>query len=227
MCVDLLEYLRLNLSVLLGTNKPKLPPKPKDPANLIDFDDPPPAPVVKESASQIPLAQRVEMVWKALDNVLLNHPGIEILLIGNFNVIFDYLRLNHIPKVQVLTLQVISKAANNKECVSDIASTIQFPIFFNLLVRVPAVNDSILKTLIAISSNGNAVKALLEYGGLLYFLHILFKDETKNDTTRVLTAELLAKLQSDKLTGPRWTRFLNMYLPPVFADSIRDSTIET
>jgi hypothetical protein len=39
----------------------------------------------------------------------------------------------------------------------------------------------------------------------------------------MLSAELLAKLQADKLTGPKWTRFMIRYLPCIFADSLRDN----
>lgn len=40
---------------------------------------------------------------------------------------------------------------------------------------------------------------------------------------RISAAEVLAKLQSDKLTGPRWSRFITRYIPPIFTDAIRDS----
>ena len=81
-----------------------------------------------------------------------------------------------------------------------------------------------MRTLIALASNGNVVKALLDFGGLLYILEVLCSDRTeKPEVLRLLAAELLAKLQADKLTGPRWTRFIIRYLPPIFADSLRDS----
>lgn len=59
-------------------------------------------------------------------------------------------------------------------------------------------------------------------GGLLYILSTFFNEQLGPDT-RVLAAELLAKLQSDKLTGPRWTRFIVRFLPPIFTDALRDS----
>lgn len=84
--------------------------------------------------------------------------------------------------------------------------------------------ELILRTLIALSSNGNVVKALLDFGGLLYVMQVLCADRIEQtEALRLLAAELLAKLQSDKLTGPRWTRFIIRYLPPIFADSLRDS----
>ncbi|CAD5210525.1 unnamed protein product [Bursaphelenchus xylophilus] len=226
-CVDLVEYLKRHIDTLMGVKKPVLngaPKKPTNPENLIDLDEPEEPINIKESASQIPLSEKVEMVWKALDNVLLNYAGIEILLIGHFQLIFDYLRLNHLQNVQILALSVISKAANNKECVNDISCTVQLPLLLLLLVKNPSAADRILRTLIALSSNGTVVKNLLEFGGLLYLLHILMQQKgDQNEENRLLVAELLAKLQADKLSGPRWSRFIIKYLPPIFADSLRDS----
>ncbi|CAD5207181.1 unnamed protein product [Bursaphelenchus okinawaensis] len=228
-CVDLVEYMKKQIDTLMGVKKPVIngnqQKKPPNPDNLIDFDaEPEPKPNPKESASQIPLSSKVEMVWKALDNVLLNYPGIEILLIGHFPLIFDYLRLNHLQNVQILALSVISKAANNKECVNDISCSVQLPLLLLLLVKNPTAADRILRTLVALSSNGTMVKNLLEFGGLLYLLHILMGAKGDGqDENRLLVAELLAKLQSDKLSGPRWSRFIVKYLPPIFADSLRDS----
>ena len=74
----------------------------------------------------------------------------------------------------------------------------------------------------ALVSNTTMVKNMLDYGGLLYVLNV-FCDQSQQPSTRLLAAELLAKLQSDKLTGPRWTRFIVKFLPPIFADSLRDN----
>lgn len=40
---------------------------------------------------------------------------------------------------------------------------------------------------------------------------------------RMLAAELLAKLQSDKLNGGKWTRLMIQFLPPVFADLLQEN----
>ncbi|KAI6178098.1 DnaJ-like protein subfamily C member 13 [Aphelenchoides besseyi] len=239
-CMDFLEFLKNRIDQLLGVQPkangqtaPKPMPRKKQPSDvLIDLDDdedtPPPinwgVQSSKSAANEIPLNEQVEMVWTALNNVLLHNPGIEFLLIGQFPLIFNYLRLNHLPNVQLKTLGVISKAANNKECVADISHSFQLPLLLILLVKFKESTEIILRTLIALVSNGNVVKALLEYGGLLYLLRILSstRDE-ETETNRLLAAELLAKLQADKLTGPRWSRFIVRYLPPIFADSLRDS----
>ncbi|ETN81936.1 hypothetical protein NECAME_00287 [Necator americanus] len=63
---------------------------------------------------------------------------------------------------------------------------------------------------------------MLEYGGLLYILSVFCSTEG-DPGERLQAAELLTKLQIDKLTGPRWTRFITKFLPPIFADALRDS----
>lgn len=257
--MDFLDFLKKNIDQLLGlspkTNGIQAPPKPptqkKKPSDaLIDLEDDegdPPlinwgvnnaAASSKNSANQIPLNEQVEMVLDALNNVLLHNAGIEFLLIGQFEMLFKYLRLNHLPKVQLKTLAVISKAANNKECVTDISHSFQLPLLLMLLVKPkeckhiapnsPVLNvlavETILRTLIALTSNREVVRSLLDFGGLLYVLQILCADRSEQpEVLRLLAAELLAKLQADQLTGPRWTRFIIRYLPPIFADSLRDS----
>uniref|UniRef100_A0A9J2PM00 Uncharacterized protein n=1 Tax=Ascaris lumbricoides TaxID=6252 RepID=A0A9J2PM00_ASCLU len=59
-------------------------------------------------------------------------------------------------------------------------------------------------------------------GGLLYILSILCESQAAPED-RLAAAELLAKLQANKLTGPRWSRFITRYLPPIFTDALRDS----
>ncbi|VDM82420.1 unnamed protein product, partial [Strongylus vulgaris] len=58
--------------------------------------------------------------------------------------------------------------------------------------------------------------------GLLYILSV-FCSPDSDPGERLQAAELLTKLQADKLTGPRWTRFITKFLPPIFADALRDS----
>ena len=152
--MDLLDFLKKNIDQLLGipstTNGIKGPLKPaaakKKPSNvLIDLDDEEDETPridwgvqnvsLKNGASQISLSGKVEMVLDALNNVLMHNAGIEFLLIGQFEMLFKYLRLNHLPKVQLKTLGVISKAANNKECVVDISHSYQLPLLLVLLVK--------------------------------------------------------------------------------------------
>lgn len=91
--------------------------------------------------------------------------------------------------------------------------------------------EIILRTLSALISNGAIVKEMLECGGLFYVLNVLIEGEgpstvAKHPASRMLAAELLAKLQSDKLNGPKWSRHLGKFLPPIFSDALRDNPSE-
>uniref|UniRef100_A0A915P4T0 J domain-containing protein n=1 Tax=Meloidogyne floridensis TaxID=298350 RepID=A0A915P4T0_9BILA len=177
--------------------------------------------------SKLPLEEKIRMVLEALRNLLMMNPGVELLLIGQFKTIFGFLRLHSLDLIQLKTLQIISIAASNKECVSDVACSIKLSLLLVLLVRLPKACEIILRTLIALVANQQVVKDLLDYGGLVYILSIfaeyLSPPSGITSASRMLAAELFAKLQSDKLTGPRWTRLLSRFLPTIFADTLRDN----
>ncbi|CAD6190910.1 unnamed protein product [Caenorhabditis auriculariae] len=147
---------------------------------------------------------------------------VEMLLIGRFPLLVAYLRCRLHSDLQIASLKVLSMAAANKECVNDLASVQVSTTLFTMLRDRKKTVPLVMDVLIALSSNGSIVKEMLEHGGLIYILSIL--DQTMGDQAeRLQAAELLAKLQADKLTGPRWTRFLIKYLPEIFADALRDS----
>lgn len=93
------------------------------------------------------------MVLEALRNLLMMNPGffykicikncnihflgVELLLIGHFKTLFQYLHVHTIPEIQLKALQIISIAANNKQCINDIACSIQLSLLLILLVHVP------------------------------------------------------------------------------------------
>ena len=54
------------------------------------------------------------------------------------------------------------------------------------------------------------------------YLLDLFCNATKPEV-REKTAELLAKMLSDKLVGPKVRILLNKFLPPIFMDAMRDN----
>uniref|UniRef100_A0A7E4V2Q6 J domain-containing protein n=1 Tax=Panagrellus redivivus TaxID=6233 RepID=A0A7E4V2Q6_PANRE len=229
-CLDLLDFLREKTELVTGfsstdAKKPIVPVKPapkKDDNLIVDLSDLTGWEHVRDPGSQIAAVQQAEMVLDALANVLLNNPGIEIILLGQFQLIFHFLRAHQHPTIQTKTLRIILIAASNKECVNDIAVSLALGSMLVLLVKLKTSAGSIFRTLIALASNGGVVKSLLDSGGLLYILHLMC-DSTVQLEVRNLAAELLAKLQSDKLTGPRWTRFICYYLPPIFSETFRDN----
>ena len=58
-------------------------------------------------------------------------------------------------------------------------------------------------------------------GALIYLLD-LFCNAT-NPAVREHTAELFAKVLSDKLVGPKIRLIMAKFLPPIFMDAMRDS----
>uniref|UniRef100_A0A915PRU8 J domain-containing protein n=1 Tax=Setaria digitata TaxID=48799 RepID=A0A915PRU8_9BILA len=143
------------------------------------------------------ILRQTEMSLQSLGNLLIANAGLEILLIGHFKLLFSFLKFRESEILQGFALKVLSLSSVNRECVADIAGISQLPLLFSLILQ----NQSC---------------------GLLHILSIFFNDQS-NPETRILAAELLAKMQADKLTGPRWSRFIVRFLPPIFIDALRDS----
>jgi hypothetical protein len=104
------------------------------------------------NGNKLALEERIRMVLEASRNLLMMNPGegnihqkiqiyifigVELLLIGHFKTLFTFLRIHTLPTIQLKTLQIISIAASNKECVTDIACSIQLPLLLILLIRLP------------------------------------------------------------------------------------------
>ena len=63
---------------------------------------------------------------------------------------------------------------------------------------------------------------MMYFTGAIVYLLDLFCNAT-NPTTRERTAELFAKMLSDKLVGPKVRIILSKFLPGIFMDAMRDS----
>ncbi|PAV78254.1 hypothetical protein WR25_17655 isoform D [Diploscapter pachys] len=209
--VDLLDFVEKYVTELTGQKKSN----GLQNGNLIEID-------WGSNANKMSTDEKVLMCLTALANVINSNPGIEILLIGRFPPLISYLKARSYPKIQIAALKVLSLAAANRECVSDLSNVHVCTMLFTLMHEKKNVASLVLSTLIALSSNGQIVKEMLEYGGLMYILSILCTS-LGDQGERLQSAELLAKLQADKLTGPRWTRFIIKFLPPIFADDLRNS----
>ncbi|GMR56372.1 hypothetical protein PMAYCL1PPCAC_26567, partial [Pristionchus mayeri] len=174
--------------------------------------------------SSIPTEERVSMCMQALATLIENNNGVEVLLIGRFAMLISYLRARLYPRLQFSALTVLSMASSNRECVHDLATVRACTAIFALMYDNEKAIAPSLRALIALAANGQIVKEMLDYGGLLYILRVIIQRPTDATASlRLSAAELLAKLQADKLTGPRWQRFLIKFLPPIFADAFRDS----
>jgi DnaJ homolog subfamily C member 13 len=211
-CIDLLDY--------LGSHAQYLYSVLMNPESLTNSktDD-------KTSKDAVDLynnkLKNIECALEALRNVLRHNDGVEIQCVGNFKLLFMLLRLGASPLLQSLSLEILICATANKNCVNDIANT---EVLINLLLVLHsfvAGQQLALDCLYALSANGKIVKDMVHTGGILYLLNIFANGTSPN--TRQKTAELFAKMLSEKLTGPKIRLIMQRFLPPLFMDAMKDN----
>lgn len=160
------------------------------------------------------------MALEALTNVIRNNTGVEMQCIGHFRLLFSLLNVQHIP-VQKGALNVISVVTRNNECINDIAASEVLSYLLLVLYTLQDSQPQILDTLYALMTTTKIVKEALSKGAVIYLLD-LFCNST-NSQIRQTAAELLARMSLDKLVGPKVRLALGAFLPPIFADAMRDS----
>ncbi|KPP77846.1 dnaJ-like subfamily C member 13-like, partial [Scleropages formosus] len=169
-------------------------------------------------------AQRLkwaEMALEALRNVIKNNPGSESECIGHFKLLFSLLRVHGAGKVQQLALEVVNTVTKNQDCVANIAESLVLSNLLVLLHSLPSSRQLVLETLYALTSNTKIIKEAMARGALIYLLD-LFCNST-HPQVRSQTAELFAKMTSDKLVGPKVRLTLMRFLPAVFMEAMRDN----
>ena len=165
--------------------------------------------------------KNIESALEALRNVIRHNDGVEIQCIGHFKLLFMLLRLGASPLIQSLTLEMLIGVTANKNCVNDIANA---EVLTNLLLVLHSLTSGqqlALDCLYSLSSNNKIVKDMVYTGGLLYLLNIFANGQLP--AIRQRCAELIAKLLSDKLTGPKIRLILHRFLPPLFMDAMKDN----
>ena len=165
--------------------------------------------------------KNIENALEALRNVIRHNDGVEAQCVGHFKLLFMLLRLGASPLIQSLTLEILISATTNKNCVNDIANN---EVLINLLLVLHSFvsgQQLALDCLYALSANSKIVKDMVHTGGLLYLLNIFANGTLPN--TRQKTAELFAKMLSEKLTGPKIRLIMQRFLPPLFMDAMKDN----
>ncbi|KAK0045772.1 dnaJ subfamily C member 13-like isoform X1 [Biomphalaria pfeifferi] len=173
------------------------------------------------STEQLDRLTKIEMALEALRNIIKASPGVEIQCIGHFKLLFAFLRMDQFTRLQQFTIEVINCVTANQECVKDIAAAEVLGYLLFSLQSVSSCRLLSLDSLFALMSNTKIVKEAMSKGCLIYLLD-LFCNST-NPVVREKTAELFAKMLSDKLVGPKVRILLNKFLPPIFMDAMRDS----
>lgn len=74
-------------------------------------------------------------------------------------------------------------------------------------------------------SNSGLVKEALGKGALVYLLDIYCN--STDPKVRERSAELVAKMSSDKLSGPKLVRLFARFMPAVFLDAMKESPQES
>ncbi|XP_067003788.2 dnaJ homolog subfamily C member 13 [Anabrus simplex] len=165
--------------------------------------------------------EQVIMTLEALSNVIKNNPGVEMQCIGHFRLLFGLLGVDSCKAVQQGALNVVSSVTRNQECVNDIAAS---DVLVHLLLVLYALVESqatTLETLYALMSTTKLVKEALNKGAVIYLLDLFCNSNVS--IVREKCAELLARMMADKLMGPKVRLTLGRFLPPAFADAMRDS----
>ncbi|XP_056011194.1 dnaJ homolog subfamily C member 13-like isoform X2 [Ostrea edulis] len=165
--------------------------------------------------------KNVEMALEGLRNVIKNNPGVEIQCIGHFKLLFCLLRLDDCAKLQQYALEVVNSVTTNQECVNDIAASEVLAYLLMAIPMLPSCQLLTLESLFSLMSSTKIVKEALAKGAPIYLLD-LFANAT-NPNVREKTAELMAKMLSDKLVGPKVRIILSKFLPVIFMDAMRDS----
>ncbi|XP_043463949.1 dnaJ homolog subfamily C member 13 [Leptopilina heterotoma] len=170
--------------------------------------------------------RHIVMSLEGLKNIIKNNPDVEIQCIGHFKLLFQLLSCNNnnnnnFKAIQKGALEVIINVTKNQECVNDIAAN---DVVVHLLLCLNTLKDSqlqILEALYALMSTTKIVKDALNKGAVIYILDLFCN--SNNAQVREAAAELLAKMSSDKLAGPKVKLDLSKFLPRLFSEAIRDA----
>lgn len=165
--------------------------------------------------------RHIVMALEALKNIIKNNPGVEMQCIGHFKLLFGLLSCNNFKPIQRGALEVINNVTKNQECVNDIAAN---EVIVHLLLSLNSLKECqllILETLYALMSTTKIVKDALSKGAVIYVLDLFCN--SSNTQIREAAAELLAKMSSDKLAGPKVKLDLSKFLPRLFSEAIRDA----
>ncbi|KAM8967651.1 dnaJ homolog subfamily C member 13 isoform 1-T1 [Pelodytes ibericus] len=174
-----------------------------------------------ESGQHVDRLRRVEMALEALRNVIKHNPGSETECIGHFKLLFSLLRVHGAGRVQQLALEVVNIVTSNQDCVNNIAESLVLSSLLSLLHSLPTSRQLVLATLYALTSSTKIIKEAMAKGALIYLLD-MFCNST-HPQVRSQTAELFAKMTTDKLIGPKVRIALTKFLPGVFMDAMRDN----
>ena len=166
--------------------------------------------------------KKSEMALEALANVMKHNKGVDIQCIGHFKLIFFLLRLETCPKVQEMALNVLNSVTGNIDCINDIAAS---GVFVNLLLPLYTLATeqqvTALNTVQSLMGDTRLVKECIHFNGLQCLLYIFGCHQ--DEEVRKASCEVMAKMTTDKLMGPKVRILIAKYIPDIFLDAMKNS----
>uniref|UniRef100_A0A182RN06 J domain-containing protein n=1 Tax=Anopheles funestus TaxID=62324 RepID=A0A182RN06_ANOFN len=168
------------------------------------------------------------MALQALISVIKSNTNVEIQCIGHFEMLFGLLSTSECGQdsrtMKTLALEVVCLVSRNKECVTEIAAC-EIVGRYLIVLKDPDLREHqprVLETLSGLLNVPKMIKEAHTKGAVIYLLDLFCN--SNNPTIREQCAELLAKMNADKLSGPKVRITMCKYLPLVFLDAMIDST---
>ncbi|KAG4066888.1 hypothetical protein HA402_008990 [Bradysia odoriphaga] len=167
--------------------------------------------------------EHIVKVLKSLISVITSNGNVEIQCIGHFEMLFGFLSTKLSERIKSLALEIVSLVSRNKECVNEIAACEILGHFLVSLrdTKLKEMQDRVLETLSGLLNVQKMVKEAQSKGAVIYLLDVFVN--SRNPQLREQCAELLAKMTSDKLTGPMVRISVSKFLPTVFLDAMIES----
>ncbi|XP_050073180.1 dnaJ homolog subfamily C member 13 [Anopheles maculipalpis] len=168
------------------------------------------------------------MALQALISVIKSNTNVEIQCIGYFEMLFGLLSTNEWGQdnrtIKTLALEVVCLVSRNKECVTEIAAC-EIVGRYLIVLKDPDLREHqprVLETLSGLLNVPKMIKEAHMKGAVIYLLDLFCN--SNNPAIREQCAELLAKMNADKLSGPKVRITMCKYVPLVFLDAMIDST---
>ena len=162
------------------------------------------------------------MVLDALKHFIKHNSGIEKRCVGYFKLFFKMLGVAR-QSIQIKLLDVIEIATKNQDCIMDVANCSQLGNFLFLFYNIPKALPLMLTIFSNLVTNSKLLKEALIKGGVLYLLNLFCNLDMTGNEIREQCAEILTKMQSDALIGPKIRLLFNQFLPLAFLDAMRES----
>lgn len=145
-------------------------------------------------------------VLKALVSVIKSNPNVELQCIGHFDILFGLVSTNFGERAKEIKqhgLEIVSLVSRNKECVNEIAAC-EILGKFLITLKDDELKDmqmKVLETLSGLLNVQRMVKEAQAKGAVIYLLDLFCN--SRNPQIREFCAELIGKMTTDKLSGPK------------------------